>query len=470
VADERPQYQHGTGTIGGIPFHWGSGTPGKYWSVPYGDYPVTPDAPTGDWAHRVGAIPIANNVIADPQLGRNRIGIMIHSGSAPDLDTLYTQGCFKVAPEEWPAVRSEILKEASNGPLYLHVAPGGVAAFTNTKTLSQAGEQTPAANANAVANTSAPPSGALAKANYSFALPANAPMGMGNNNPLNIKYYRGAEKSYPGLIGPSSNTDQGDPQMKFESPEAGWNAAYSLLNKKYSNGMTTPNQIIAGKGGWTPGNTAAAANVAKSMGIGPDDDIGFSNSARAQAFMRALVTQEQGTAGKAYPDEMIARAVGGNYSSPPSGTVTLNTTPPHTLTPPTAGAPYTPEAVAAANPPAAAQPPQNIGDWLKKIAAKPVTKDAQGNEVQGKSPLESIASSFAKPANQQAPAIPEMQQAMPGQDPTAQLAGPASQLFQTVSQTAAKPLTWSSRPYGWDAGQQFGAPGATLNTTGYGYG
>ena len=151
--DDRPQYQHGIGTIGGSQFHWGSGMPGKYWSIPYGDYPVTPDAPTGAWAQSAGAIPIANNVIPDPLLGRNRIGIMIHSGSAPDLDTLYTQGCFKVAPQEWPAVRSEILKEAANGPLYLHVAPGGVAAFTNTKTFSQAGDQTPAANANAAANT-----------------------------------------------------------------------------------------------------------------------------------------------------------------------------------------------------------------------------------------------------------------------------------------------------------------------------
>lgn len=163
MADEdRPQYQHGVGTIGGTQFHWGSGMPGKYWSIPYGDYPVTPNAPTGAWAQSVGAIPIANNVIPDPQLNRDRIGIMIHSGSAPDLDTLYTQGCFKVAPQEWPAVRSQILAEADKGPLYLHVAPGGVAAFTNTKTFSQAGGETPAANANAAANTTAAPAASSA--------------------------------------------------------------------------------------------------------------------------------------------------------------------------------------------------------------------------------------------------------------------------------------------------------------------
>ena len=153
--DDRPQYQHGIGTIGGSQFHWGSGEPGKYWSIPYGDYPVTPNAPTGAWAQSAGAIPIANNVIADPLLHRDRIGIMIHSGSSDSLDQLYTQGCFKVAPQEWPAVRSQILAEANKGPLYLHVAPGGVAAFTNTKTFSQAGDQTPAATANAAANTTA---------------------------------------------------------------------------------------------------------------------------------------------------------------------------------------------------------------------------------------------------------------------------------------------------------------------------
>jgi hypothetical protein len=167
-------------------------------------------------------------------------------------------------------------------------------------------------------------SAAPAAPSYTFKLPANAPMGMGNNNPLNIKYYKGAEAHYPGLVGPSTNTDQGDPQMKFATPEAGWSAAYSLLNQKYGSGMTTPNQIIAGKGGWTPGNTQAAANVAKSAGIGPNDDIGFSDPAKAQKFMRALVTQEQGGAGSAYPDEMIAAAVGGKA---PPGTATASAAP-----------------------------------------------------------------------------------------------------------------------------------------------
>jgi hypothetical protein len=463
VADDRPQYQHGTGTIGGQTFHWGSGEPGHYWSIPYGDYPVTPDAPTGDWAHRAGAIPIANNVIADPQLGRNRIGIMIHSGSAPDLDTLYTQGCFKVAPSEWPAVRQEILSEAKNGPLYLHVAPGGVAAFTNTPTFSQAGSQTPASNANAVANTTAhtavaatppgttinaanaPVAGALANQGpetvgsnpaYTFTLPKNAPMGMGNNNPLNIKYYKGAEKDHPGLIGPSENTDQGDPQMKFASPEAGWNAAYNLLNKKYSRGMTTPNQIIAGQGGWTPGNTQAAANVAKAAGIGPDDDIKFSDPDRAKAFMRALVTQEQGAAGAAYPDEMIAASIGGN--APAAGA-------------PAAVAPIAPVSAGpavASGAPATAAPTDDRPWYAKAFGTLMEGKDGK------KSPFEQFSDAMVGSGPKEQQAAMEAQapakSALTAQGPGARNVSPGLQnVAQTYGQTLnsfSQPLTWNSAP------------------------
>jgi len=456
VADnDRPQYQSGTGTIGGQTFHWGSGEPGKYWSIPYGDYPVTPNAPMGEWAHQAGAIPIANNVIPDPLLGRNRIGIMIHSGSSAGLDQLYTEGCFKVAPSEWPGVRQEILSEAKNGPLYLHVAPGGVAAFTNTPTFSQASEKTPAANANAVANTTAsqtpsgttinatnaPVPGALAaqKPNYTFNLPANAPMGMGNNNPLNIKYYQGAEKDHPGLLGPSSNTDQGDPQMKFATPEDGWNAAYNLLNKKYTNGKTTPNQIIAGQGGWTPGNTQAAANVAKSAGIGPDDDIGFSDPAKAQKFMRALVTQEQGAAGAAYPDEMIAASIGGTAPA---------TTAPATGT----------SGTAVAATPAAAPADQS---WWSKLTGSPV--DAQGNPVQGgQSPLQQLTqASIAKLGKEgQTPQEEAPQDSSPAAAqfsnqrfaPGARNVSPGlanvQQTYGTTINAASQPLTWTDAPPG----------------------
>ena len=301
---------------------------------------------------------------------------------------------------------------------------------------------------------------------YTFALPENAPMGMGNHNPLNIKYYKGAEKDYPGLIGPSSNTDQGDPQMKFASPEAGWNAAYNLLNKKYGGGMTTPNQIIAGKGGWTPGNTAAAANVAKTMGIGPNDDINFNDPGKAQAFMRALVTQEQGAAAKAYPDAMIAAAVGGKAPADVGG-----------------GA--APTAIAAA--------PADQGTWWQqaygKIVDKP--KDAQGNPTGKPSPFENIASAFEKgPERMKAleeDQAPEQVRNYTGTAPPARNVSPGlANVSQTYGQTLnsfSQPLTWNDAPPqapqmpagGFRPAQAGQGPGISLNSVqpspyGVGYG
>ena len=65
-----------------------------------------------------------------------------------------------------------------------------------------------------------------------------------------------------------------------------------------------------------------------------------------------------------------------------------------------------PTAVAAQTPPPAA--PQNAGDWVKKFVDRPPpTKDAQGNEVQGKSPLENLTGAIpGKPAGQQQAAAP----------------------------------------------------------------
>lgn len=328
--DQRPQYQSGVGIINGTQFHWGSGTPGKYWSIPYGDYPITTDAPTGAWAHQVGAIPINNNIIPDPVLHRNRVGIMIHPSSSSNLDTLYTQGCFAVAPQDWPAVRQQILDESAKGPLYLHVEPGQAAAFTHTKTLDQAGAP-PASESGAAAGTGSGTTATQPAASaWRNPTGVDLPMGMGNNNPANIKFYAGP--SFAGVVGPSKNTDQGDPQFVFETPQAGMNAAYQLLGRKYANGMTTPAQIIAGNGGWTPGNMQAAANVAKSAGIGVNDDIGFNDPAKAQKFLSALVKQEQGGASSYYPNDLYANAIAGKVTpaaatptAAPPGT-TVNTT------------------------------------------------------------------------------------------------------------------------------------------------
>jgi hypothetical protein len=134
----------------------------------------------------------------------------------------------------------------------------------------------------------------------------DVPMGMGNNNPGNIKFT--ANAPYAGVVGPSRNTDQGDPQLVFDNPQNGMNAAMDLALRKYNSGKTTANALIAGQGGWTPGNQQAAANIARSIGIDPDADLGLADPARARAFLQALVRQEQGAASGRYSTDLFTTA------------------------------------------------------------------------------------------------------------------------------------------------------------------
>jgi hypothetical protein len=134
----------------------------------------------------------------------------------------------------------------------------------------------------------------------------NLPMGMANNNPANIKFTPNA--GYAGALGASRNTDQGDPQLVFDNAQNGMNAAMDLALRKYRAGKTSANALIAGEGGWTPGNKQAAANIARSIGIDPDADLGLADPARARAFLQALVRQEQGAASGRYPTDIFTTA------------------------------------------------------------------------------------------------------------------------------------------------------------------
>lgn len=150
--------------------------------------------------------------------------------------------------------------------------------------------------------------------------PGKIPLGMRVNNPGNIKFFPGLK--YPGMLGPSGpgHTDQGDPQMTFDTPQSGMNAAANLAWKKYRGGKRSPNALIAGQMGWTPGNTAAASNVARALGIDPNADMNLSDPKQMSAFLRALVTQEHGPSSKFYGDDLYqnaaAYAVNGQEAPP----------------------------------------------------------------------------------------------------------------------------------------------------------
>ncbi len=170
---------------------------------------------------------------------------------------------------------------------------------------------------------------------------AKLPAGMRNNNPGNIKFAGQRD-----AVGPSVNTDQGDPQAVYASPEAGMHAMYQLLLKKYDGGKTTPDALIAGNMGWTPGNHQAAANVARSAGIDPNADINFHDPASAARFMHGLIVQEHGNSGNLYPIQMIQSAISGApvstvpvVAAPGASQHMLDATPvagqAHAFTPPT---------------------------------------------------------------------------------------------------------------------------------------
>jgi hypothetical protein len=135
------------------------------------------------------------------------------------------------------------------------------------------------------------------------------PAGMRNNNPGNLKFSSNSSRLYPGVIGPSANTDQGDPQIKFDTPQAGMQAMALLAKRKFGGGRDTVNKLIASPGGWTPGNYAAASNVARSMGVGPNDPINLNDSGQMTTFMRGMMLQEHGPASRAYSDQMIQQAI-----------------------------------------------------------------------------------------------------------------------------------------------------------------
>ncbi len=147
---------------------------------------------------------------------------------------------------------------------------------------------------------------------------ASVPAGMRNNNPGNLKYTNSPwqQKNLSGMLGPSVNTDQGDPQIVFSSPQAGMDSMVRLAVGKWDNGRSTAYDMISAPGGWTEGNRKAAENVAAAMGIKPTDKINLRDPATLRKFTRALIAQEHGNAGAAYGDEMIDSAINATLNGP----------------------------------------------------------------------------------------------------------------------------------------------------------
>lgn len=111
-----------------------------------------------------------------------------------------------------------------------------------------------------------------------------------NNNPGNIIDSSFA-KSQPGYLGSDGRF------AKFESPEHGETAMHNLLSNYQKRGLNTPASII---GRWAPPSendtSSYVAQVAKKLGVGPNDPIDVSDPNVKSILGKAIATVEAGTA------------------------------------------------------------------------------------------------------------------------------------------------------------------------------
>jgi len=106
--------------VGGQVFRFGSG--GSLPHIPYGTYPVTPEA-IGSWGRAHGALGINQNRIWDASLGRYRQGIEFHAASS---EAAITAGCIAIAGGQYPQFKQRVLAMIrQHGSAYLHIGPGG---------------------------------------------------------------------------------------------------------------------------------------------------------------------------------------------------------------------------------------------------------------------------------------------------------------------------------------------------------
>jgi hypothetical protein len=126
--------------------------------------------------------------------------------------------------------------------------------------------------------------------------------GVNNRNLGNIGY--GPWARAHGAVG-AAGRDSGHGVAIFGSFSAGRNAARSLALSKYLSGRRSIDALVAGAGGWTPGNHQAAANIARMMGIGANADAHLGNAGAMDRFLDALSVQELGPAGARHYRERV---------------------------------------------------------------------------------------------------------------------------------------------------------------------
>lgn len=114
--------------VEGQKFDFGSGNGKGLNSIPFGTYPVTPDA-IGPWGRANGALGINGNQIWDKTLGRMRTGIEFHAASNARM---LTAGCIGIAREQYGTFKERLLSVYRRaGRAFLTVGPNGASISAN---------------------------------------------------------------------------------------------------------------------------------------------------------------------------------------------------------------------------------------------------------------------------------------------------------------------------------------------------
>ena len=294
----------GTLTINGKGYRFGSGSSSSHPHIPFGTYPITPNT-IGPWGRANGAIGINNNSIWDPNLGRTRAGIEIHSSRSG-----FTEGCIGVDASQYEDLKNEINKMIQqNGSAYITIGPNG-AYITPTPSGSPGASVTPSTSIPASSVVGASPGSTTLKMADGTVQVRTGDRNWRNNNPGNIEYGPFAKAN--GAIG-------GDGRFAvFPTLQAGQNAMKSLLFNSSSYAGKTIAEALTKYAPPSENNTQNyIQTVTSALGLPANTPMSSLTPAQQQKMIETMTKVEGFRPGSI---NGIPAGTAGGFTSPFTGT------------------------------------------------------------------------------------------------------------------------------------------------------
>ena len=266
-------------------------------------------------------------VMADPKVG-TRTEIQIHMGSIDDINRLTSSGCLAIPPSQHPqfvAHLRELIKERGSASLAIYPSEQGkphefrflsrdelnkfqgkrisadeaVSNFKSTGDVDR--KQIPYDQGSFVSprGQQYASGSVLNPSEFYGGDPQQLVTGGGRSfNPGNVKFSGSkwqlenlSRYSVGGTLTQSQQKDEGQNQIMFSNPVAGSAGATRLAMMHYSQGRKTLREFISA---YTPSYPGAADNIAKIMGISPNQDLMLNDPKKMIEFQKALYKQEVG--------------------------------------------------------------------------------------------------------------------------------------------------------------------------------